>query len=121
MSDVRARVQQLRHRRKMNNSFEDGERRYSPLQANNIRGAWWVYAVDQGKPVLLGGFGSQTEADREGYTNLSVPFKTIHLPTINRSAASAMIKERRLDETHNLRESLKPIRHKMQSRKEAGL
>ena len=76
---------------------------------------WWLKCIDPetSKPYLIFGSSvSESEARREGMAMLSgLDFQIVMLPTRSLSAASSMIKGRRLKNTHNLGRASERLGH----------
>lgn len=72
---------------------------------------YWISAHHQGNDILIYGGETYEEAERKGSEKLPCIFEVIALPTIDIKAASRMLKGRKLEETGNLDESLKRMRH----------
>jgi hypothetical protein len=74
---------------------------------------WWVTAVrEDGRPVLLGAYNSEEEAETIGYNRLQdYDYKVIQLPTRDRGTASSMIKGKRFHDGASLNNSLKRTVH----------
>lgn len=72
---------------------------------------YWIYTQDEtGRPYLLGKEGSEEQARQKGLELLAGgDFKIIPLPTSDYNRASAMIKGKRLESSHSLRESTRRI------------
>ena len=76
---------------------------------------YWLVAVDPEtkKPYLIYGGATEAEARQEGLEMLNgIDFSIRAFPTMNLQAASAMMKGRRLKQTHSLRKSSERLGHK---------
>lgn len=76
---------------------------------------YWIYVDSyEGKPFLAyGSSNSYAEAERKGYELLPCMFEIIELPTREITKASRMIRYRRLEETRDLTDSFRNIRHQV--------
>lgn len=78
------------------------------------RDYYWLVCrdPDTGKPYLIKGGDSETEAREKGLEMLSgIDFEIKALPTRDTSAASAMIRGKRLEDTHDLRSARQKLGH----------
>jgi len=88
---------------------EQEEPRYSRYQ----RKWWWITAKrGDGRDILIFGGASEEEANRRGYEKLAVPFEITELPTKDITAASRMIKGRRIDTGLGIDKSMEKLSHK---------
>ena len=76
------------------------------------RSAWWAHCVHLGRPVILGPYHDQTEAEREAWEKLEGKGEVIELPTIDRTRARDMIKKKMLDRTRDLDAIMKRASYK---------
>ena len=84
---------------------------------------YWIIAYLEGQPYLIGGNGeaqgvkteeeARTNAFNLGLTN----FEIRAFPTISMQAANAFFRGKRLEETKNLKESVRRIKHKVNRNK----
>lgn len=79
-----------------------------------MRGRTWFWCwTENPRPVLLGPFNTQYEANQCGYRDLQGVFEVVALPTRDRGRATQMLKYRRLGQTHDIETSLERVRHKL--------
>lgn len=74
---------------------------------------WFWCWTEHPRPVLLGPFNTQYEANQCGYRDLQGVFEVVELPTCDRARATQILKYRKLGQTHNIETSLERIRHKL--------
>lgn len=75
---------------------------------------YWIWAIKNGRLVVVGSEPSEQEAYRFGYSKLGdVEFHVVALPTRNMDTAVRMIKAKVLDRTANLDFSIKRARRKV--------
>jgi len=73
---------------------------------------YWIVAYDQNRPYLVYGGVNEEEARRKGLELLAgANFELKRYPTRDLGTASAFLRGKRLDDTHNLRESSRRIGH----------
>ena len=72
---------------------------------------YWITATYQGKDILIYGGASYYEAEQKGNQELPCMFDIIALPTSDIGRASRMVKGQKLEQTRNIDESLKNLRH----------
>lgn len=75
---------------------------------------YWLKATEpeSGRPYLIFGGLTEEEARAKGLEEMGgLDFEIVPLPTRNLSAASAMIRGQRLQETHSLRRAGQRIGH----------
>lgn len=75
---------------------------------------YWLLAEhpDTGRPFLIAGGNTEEEARIKGLEELGgLDFEIKPLPTTNLASASAMIRGKRLEETHSLRSASERIGH----------
>lgn len=72
---------------------------------------YWITAHYQGKDILIYGGESYDEAERKAFQQLPCTFEVVMLPTTDIGRASRMIKSRKLEETQDIGESLRNLRH----------
>jgi len=75
----------------------------------------WILTVDKntGRPVVLGPYNSDDEANQIGFGKLGGQFEVIALKTRDVGLATKILKHRRFMETEKLDEALKRARHKV--------
>lgn len=65
---------------------------------------WIVAKADDGAPILIFGDRSEMAARQKGLEQLSgIDFRLVPLPTTNLQRASALIRGKSLEETHDLK------------------
>ena len=76
---------------------------------------YWVLAVEpmSGRPVVLGPYPSEGEANDMGFSKLGTNFEVIPLSTRDVGLATKILKHRRFIETEKLNEAMKRARHKI--------
>ena len=74
---------------------------------------WWVYGQIDGTPVILGGYVEEEKADSIGTDAFDGMYEKVYLPTTNKEAATSQIKHKVFEKTHDLRYSLRPVRHSL--------
>lgn len=73
---------------------------------------YWIVVYDRERPYLVYGSPDEEEARRKGLELLAgANFELKRYPTMDLSTASAFLRGKRLDDTHNLRESSRRIGH----------
>lgn len=73
---------------------------------------------DSGKPFLIAGGNTEEEARQKGLDMLSgIDFEIRPLPTRNLSTASAMIRGKRLEDTHSLKQASERLGHERSLRR----
>ncbi len=73
--------------------------------------AWYVWAVRQGRPIMLGGYNSEDEAYRDASMRLDCSFEVVELSTIDTRKAYKMLRKRMLDKTGDLEQALRRAQH----------
>ena len=75
----------------------------------------WIQTVDteSGRPVVLGPYNDENEANRVGFEKLGGNFEVIPLRTRDVGLATRILKHRRFMQTEQLSEALKRARHKI--------
>jgi len=74
---------------------------------------FWIWAIENGRRILLGPFNSEDEAHRRGYSVLSVDFEVIPLKTRSVVMASRILRSRVADETKDMGQTFKRFKHKI--------
>jgi hypothetical protein len=74
---------------------------------------YWILTLDSesGRPIVLGPYGTEAEANEIGFSKIGTSFEVIPLQTRNVAAATKVLKHRRFVETERLQEALKRARH----------
>lgn len=75
--------------------------------------AWWIKASSQGRPVVLGWYNTEEEANTVGFQQLGGDFEAYELPTTDKARATAMIKAKILNQTSDLDMALRRVSHKL--------
>lgn len=79
---------------------------------------WWIVAQDEGKPYLILGGSSEQESRQKALEMLGgLDFSLREFPTMDRNSASAMLRGKRLEDTHSLHESGRRIGHEKSIRR----
>jgi len=79
------------------------------------RAYYWIWAIKDGRLVVIGCKGDEQEAYNWGYAKLGeVDFQVEMLPTRDMNSAVRMLKGKLLDKTANLDLSIKRARRKVQ-------
>jgi len=76
------------------------------------RSAWWAHCVHLGRPVILGPYYDQTQAEREAWEKLEGKGEVVELPTIDHTRARDMLKKKMLDRTRDLDSIMKRASYK---------
>lgn len=87
-----------------------------PEQKNSRRQFWWIVAKDEdsGRDFLIfGSDRSEEDARTKGMEMLGANFDIKRFPTKDISAASAMLRGKKLEQTHSLSKSTERLRHKV--------
>ena len=76
---------------------------------------YWILAVESttGRPVILGPYGSESDAADEAFGKLGSAFEVIPLRTRDVGLATKILKHRRFVQSEQLSEVLKRARHKV--------
>ena len=89
--------------------MEEGRRKYYWLMCKD---------PDTGKPFLIAGGNTEEEARQKGLDMLGgIDFEIRALPTRNLSTASAMIRGKRLEDTHSLKKASERLGHERSLRR----
>lgn len=74
---------------------------------------YWLLAVDRvsGRPVILGAFNSEEEANQIGFQKIDGNFEVVPLRTCDPARATKALKYRRFTQTSKLEEALKRAKH----------
>lgn len=76
---------------------------------------YWIICKDPDppyKPFLIAGGATEMEARQKGLETLGgIDFEVRDLPTTNLSRASSIIRGKRLDDTHSLRQAKQKLGH----------
>ncbi len=74
---------------------------------------YWILTVDKatGRPVVLGPYGTESEANDIGFSKLGVVFEVVPLRTRDVTLATKVLKHKRFMETEQLDEALKRAKH----------
>lgn len=83
---------------------------------------WWLVAHDNNDTTLIYGSGISEEAARQHGLEIlpGLDFEVRKLPTRNLARASSILKGKRLEETHSLKEATKRLKHKPKSTKKSS-
>lgn len=75
----------------------------------------WILAVDQatGRPIILGPFEDDNEANRIGFEKIQGSFEVYRLTTRNRIMARDLLKYKRFEQTAQLEQTLKRAKYKV--------
>lgn len=74
---------------------------------------WWVGAMHNGRPVVMGHWNTEEEAMQEGNKKLrNIPFHCYKLPYYGMDNATGIIRKKLLDETGNLESVLARVRRR---------
>ena len=75
---------------------------------------YWVSAITNvsGKPIILGPFDTEEEANMVGFNKVGGTFRVVPLSTKDPGRATRILKYMRLNQTANLEEALKRVDHK---------
>jgi len=74
---------------------------------------WWIWALEQGKRMVLGPFLTEGEAWRYGYSKLASNFEVKDLHTRDEAKASRYFRAQLLDETNDISTTFKRFRHEV--------
>jgi len=74
---------------------------------------YWILAVDKTsqRPVVLGPYNSEEEANRVGFEKIGGSFEVISLATRDPQRATKILKYKRFHQTARLEEALKRAKH----------
>ena len=106
------------------------EEDYSTLDESNpipsmpsSREYYWILAVDKtsGRPVVLGYYHSEEEANRVGFEKIDGSFEVVPLKTTDSAKATKILKYKRFYQTARLEEALKRARHQTERKKTHGI
>ena len=75
----------------------------------------WLLAIDKvsGRPIILGPFDDDNEANRIGFEKIQGSFEVHRLKTRNRMMARDLLKYKRFEQTAQLAETLKRAKYKV--------
>lgn len=75
----------------------------------------WILAVhaETGRPIILGPFEDDNEANRVGFEKVHGTFEVHRLNTRNRVMARDLLKYKRFEQTEQLEETLKRAKYKV--------
>ena len=76
---------------------------------------YWILAVEptSGRPIVLGWYSSEAEANDIGFNKCGGSFEVIPLQTRDVGLATKILKHRRFEQSEQLAEVLKRARHKV--------
>ena len=74
---------------------------------------WWIKTTHEGRLVILGPYGTESEANEFGLEHFGNNYEAFDLPTRDKARATSMIKARILKQTSNLDTALQRARHKI--------
>ena len=76
---------------------------------------YWILAVEptSGRPVVLGPYGTESEANDMAFSKLGASFEVVPLQTRDVGLATKILKHRRFEQSEQLAEVLKRARHKI--------
>jgi len=76
---------------------------------------YWILAVEgtTGRPVILGPYSSESEANDMAFNRCGASFEVIPLQTRDVRSATKILKHRRFEQSEQLAEVLKRARHKV--------
>jgi hypothetical protein len=76
---------------------------------------YWILATDKssGRPVILGAYRTEEEANRVGFEKIDGHFEVVPLNTRDISRANKLLKYRRFDQTNRLEEAMKRAKHQI--------
>ena len=80
---------------------------------------YWILAVDKTsqRPVVLGPYNSEEEANRVGFEKIGGSFEVISLATRDPQRATKILKYKRFHQTARLEEALKRAKHQTEEKK----
>jgi hypothetical protein len=84
------------------------------VKQESKRRYWWIICKDPdtGKPFLIAGGDTESEARQKGMEMLGgIDFEIRDLPTRNLARASSIIRGGRLEDTHDLRQAKEKLGH----------
>ena len=76
---------------------------------------WWTYGKNKkGEMTILGGFKTEDRAQEENLSAFDGNGECVYLPTTQQDKAKAttLIKYKLYKQTHNLEDSIRPVKHK---------
>lgn len=78
---------------------------------------YWILAVEPktGRPIVLGAYSSEDEANRVGFAKIDGSFEVVKLKTRDSSRATKILKYRRFHQTAKLEEATKRAKHRTDS------
>ncbi len=79
----------------------------------------WYYTVGQsrdGRTIMIGPEASKEKAYERGFHFFDGIFEVYELPTRDRARATQMLKAKLLEQTGDLTQALRPIRHTIENR-----
>lgn len=72
---------------------------------------YWIVALVGERTVLIGPYDSRQEANDVGYGKVGGYFDVVELMTRDRSRASQMVKEMKLEKTGDIDKALERVKH----------
>lgn len=76
---------------------------------------YWILATHakSGRPIILGAYNTEEEANRIGFEKIEGSFEVVALGTRDINKANKILKYRRFDQTSKLEEAMRRAKHQI--------